>query len=156
VGVLCSSVLYGVATTQAFLYSQARFKDPIWLRIFVSTANSHPNYLSIFLDLRLDSSGWSGCFNVFSRLTLVSHRILETAHTVFIWSFIYSLTVVNFGNTETINEASWSLFAAILFTTLLGTVVQASHPHPIHRYQVSNQFCSPFLVTECGCCQRGL
>jgi hypothetical protein len=53
VGVLCSSVLYGVATAQTFLYAQGRFKDPIWLQILVSTGISHANYLSIFWDL-----GW--------------------------------------------------------------------------------------------------
>ncbi|KAF8492940.1 hypothetical protein JB92DRAFT_3000838 [Gautieria morchelliformis] len=109
VGVLCSSVLYGVATTQAFLYARGRFKDPIWLQIFVGFV-------------------W----------------ILETAHTVFIWSDIYSLTVINYGNPETINGTSWSPFASILFTSLLGTTVQSFFGYRV--WMLSERLIIPLII----------
>ncbi|KAF8529983.1 hypothetical protein JB92DRAFT_2695157 [Gautieria morchelliformis] len=50
--------------------------------------------------------------------------MLETAHTVVIWSFVYSLTVINYGKPETINDTTWSLSTALLLMTLLGATVQ--------------------------------
>jgi hypothetical protein len=35
-GVFFSTVLYGVTTLQTFLYTEANFKDALWLRITVS------------------------------------------------------------------------------------------------------------------------
>jgi len=35
VGILLSTVLFGVVTVQAFLYAERNFKDPLWLRILV-------------------------------------------------------------------------------------------------------------------------
>jgi hypothetical protein len=60
IGVLLSTVLYGVATVQAWLYTERNFKDPIWLRIMVSrqSLTSRLNPAHALLSPRLGLSGW--------------------------------------------------------------------------------------------------
>jgi uncharacterized protein (DUF983 family) len=39
IGVLFSTLLYGIVTVQVYLYTEGNFKDPLWLRIMVSNRN---------------------------------------------------------------------------------------------------------------------
>jgi len=91
VGILLSSVLFGVVTVQAFLYTERNFKDPLWLRIVVGIV-----------------------------------LLLETIQTIFTWVLLYSLTVTNYGKSDTIIETHqiWTLPVALICSSLIGAIVQ--------------------------------
>jgi hypothetical protein len=45
IGILLSSVLYGILTVQAFLYTQTQSKDPMYVRITVSKQVFSPRFI---------------------------------------------------------------------------------------------------------------
>jgi hypothetical protein len=58
--------------------------------------------------------------------------VLETTHTVFIWIYLYSLTVTNYGNPAALVTSPWTLSMSSVFDGLIGGAVQAYFAHRIY------------------------
>jgi hypothetical protein len=123
---LVSAVLYGVATVQAWLYTERNFKDPIWLRIMVSVRSlaPHLDLAHTLFSPRLGLSGWLSQYFRLIFCLIFQLRIFETVHTALTWIFLYSLTVTNYGRPSTITDASWPLALTVPLTSFIGSTVQ--------------------------------
>lgn len=54
----------------------------------------------------------------------VDHRVLETTHTVFLWIYLYNVTVTNYGNPAVLATSPWTLSMSSVFDGIIGTTVQ--------------------------------
>jgi len=58
--------------------------------------------------------------------------VLECTHTVFIWIYLYDLTVTNYGNPAALAKSPWTLSMSSVFDGLIGGAVQAYFAHRIY------------------------
>jgi hypothetical protein len=60
-----------------------------------------------------------------ARTHVAIHRLFETAHTCFLWAWLYDITVSHFGSILALNSIPWSLAACLLAFCSNGAAVQA-------------------------------
>jgi hypothetical protein len=74
--------------------------------------------------------------------------LFESAHTAFIWAWLYNITVTQFGSLLALNSIPWSLAASLLAFTATGSAVQAFFTYRI--YVVSGQWwiAAPLWILE--------
>ncbi|TDL15202.1 hypothetical protein BD410DRAFT_845408 [Rickenella mellea] len=90
IGVLISSVLFGVTSVQVYMYWHQRFNDRLAIQALVAAI-------------------W----------------IFETVHTVFLWIYLYRLTVTFYGVPAVFAESSWELNMSGFFDGIINCSVQA-------------------------------
>jgi hypothetical protein len=76
------------------------------------------------------------------------HSLFESAHTAFIWTWLYNITVTQFGSFLALNSIPWSLAASLLAFAANGMAVQAFFTYRI--YVVSGQWwiAAPLWILE--------
>jgi hypothetical protein len=52
-------------------------------------------------------------------------RLLETIHTVFIWMYLYRISVTNYGNPVALTKLPWDADMSLMIQGLVGSSVQA-------------------------------
>ncbi|KAJ7083072.1 hypothetical protein B0H15DRAFT_889337 [Mycena belliarum] len=102
IGILLSSVLWGVTTIQVYIYVTTSNKDPLWTKAIV--------YLV-----------WS----------------LESFHTIFIWIYLYRLTVTFYGIPTVLEKTHWTLDTSSFFDGIIGTMVQMFFAYRIRAFSKS-------------------
>lgn len=54
------------------------------------------------------------------------HRTMEVTHTVFLWVYLYNITVTNYGNPVVLGESPWTLSMSSVFDGVIGGTVQVT------------------------------
>lgn len=121
-GVLFSSVFYGIALAQSYMYYKNDFKDAVRIRLLVSKLcnGTHPwlkFFVKVITILYLSES-------VHEHATNAHHRVFETAHTSMLWLFLYESTVVHFDDPTFLGTSPWFLGMISAFNGVIGCMVQ--------------------------------
>ncbi|KAF7360504.1 hypothetical protein MVEN_00781200 [Mycena venus] len=113
IGVLVSYALFGVTTTQAYIYYTRFPEDSPKIKAMVA-----------FIWFAQKSG---------PRVFLINYRICELAHAICIGHTLYVSTISDFGHPERLVRAPESLSTAILFSGVVGPCVQAFFAFRIYR-----------------------
>ncbi|KAH7914161.1 hypothetical protein BJ138DRAFT_1144516 [Hygrophoropsis aurantiaca] len=92
---------------------------------------------------------WSSRFRdpLWLRLLVASIWVLESFHTIFLWVYLYRLTVTYYGVSAVLASTTWSLDVSALFDGVIGATVQAYFAWRVHV--VSQKYFIP-VVSWCG------
>jgi hypothetical protein len=67
--------------------------------------------------------------------------MLETAHTAFLWTWLYQMIVTNFGSILFLNAVPWSLGACLITFCVVGELVEAFFTYRVYiNAQVNAQY----------------
>jgi hypothetical protein len=67
--------------------------------------------------------------------SLTGCRLFETLHTVFVWMYLYSLTVSGFGNPLALNDLPRYFDWSITMQALVGSCVQVRSFRAVRRHE---------------------
>lgn len=62
---------------------------------------------------------------VWVKLLVAFVLLMETLHTIFVWIYLYFLTVTSYGHPKTLHELPWHLCGSLMIQGLVGSAVQA-------------------------------
>jgi hypothetical protein len=126
IGILISSVFLGITTVQLYMYFKNDFKDPLWIRLLVSNVRvyNHNFCLIFFKGDFCVVIGFSWLANFALHNKRFTYRSLETVHTIFVWIYLYDITVTNYGNPSVLAASPWTLSMSSVFDGIIGGTVQ--------------------------------
>ncbi|KAJ7935909.1 hypothetical protein B0H13DRAFT_2462923 [Mycena leptocephala] len=127
IGVLVSCALFGIETTQAYMYHGRFPSDSLKLKILVASIWQVPTF-TIFLP----------------RSEFHSRRILEMGHVISIGHSIYTVSVSDYGHPERLLLAPNSMAVALVFSGIIVACVQGFFASRTYRF-------SHALFISCFC-----
>ncbi|KAJ6579512.1 hypothetical protein DFH09DRAFT_913071 [Mycena vulgaris] len=110
IGILMSSVLWGVTTVQLYIYMTTPNKDPLWTKLLVSASGFH---------------------------SFRHSTTMQSLHTIFAWVYLYRLSVTFYGVSTALGETHWSLDISALFDGIIGAIVQMFFAYRIRLFSKS-------------------